>query len=63
MSSALLQASRLSIGYPPALIASDINWMVQEKEVVAVLGLNGAGKTTLLRTLAGLQAPVAGEVH
>jgi energy-coupling factor transporter ATP-binding protein EcfA2 len=32
-------------------------------EVVALVGPNGSGKTTLLRTLAGLVAPLAGEVE
>jgi energy-coupling factor transport system ATP-binding protein len=32
-------------------------------EVVALVGPNGSGKTTLLRTLAGLLAPLAGEVR
>jgi branched-chain amino acid transport system ATP-binding protein len=35
---------------------------VEEAEIVALIGANGAGKTTLLRTIAGLQARVAGRV-
>lgn len=31
------------------MILSDINWVVNDKENWAILGLNGSGKTTLLQ--------------
>ncbi|MBC1580376.1 ABC transporter ATP-binding protein [Listeria seeligeri] len=34
-------------------ILSDINWVVNDKENWAILGLNGSGKTTLLQLLNG----------
>jgi iron complex transport system ATP-binding protein len=62
----LLAAHNLTIGYPAARaqkpIAGPLNFALNPGELVALLGPNGAGKSTLLRTLAGLQAPLAGRL-
>ena len=47
----------------PERLLRDVNLQVRSGEIVAVLGANGIGKTSLLLTLAGLLAPVAGEVR
>lgn len=39
-----------------------ISCHAQRGELVALVGRNGVGKSTLLRSIAGLQAPTAGEV-
>jgi iron complex transport system ATP-binding protein len=63
---ALLRANSLSIGYKigrrARVIAADLNVAVRGGEMVCLVGPNGAGKSTLLRTLAGMQAPLAGQV-
>ncbi|CAM2362004.1 ABC transporter ATP-binding protein [Listeria seeligeri] len=41
-------------------ILSDINWVVNDKENWAILGLNGSGKTTLLQLLNGYLWPSSG---
>ena len=40
----------------------DINFVVNEKDRIALMGKNGAGKSTLLKILAGVQTPSAGKV-
>ncbi len=67
MSHTILQTHKLSIGYkhprrPPQVVAADISVSLQGGELVCLLGPNGGGKSTLMRTLAGLQAPLAGAV-
>lgn len=41
---------------------SNINLIIPDGELVALLGPSGSGKTTLLRTIAGLETPTSGEV-
>jgi ABC-type multidrug transport system ATPase subunit len=41
---------------------ADVDLVVEEGEVVALLGRNGSGKTTLLRLVAGLTMPSGGGV-
>ena len=65
-SAPLLAAHALTIGYSAARaakpVAGPLNFALNPGELVALLGPNGAGKSTLLRTLAGLQAPLAGRL-
>lgn len=44
------------------LVLDDVNFNVQEGEIVALLGKSGSGKSTLLRVIAGLVAPTRGRV-
>jgi branched-chain amino acid transport system ATP-binding protein len=59
----LLDVRGLSCGYGPSVVVRDLTLRVARGEVVALLGANGAGKTTTLLTLAGVLAPVAGEIR
>ncbi|MBC1585383.1 ABC transporter ATP-binding protein [Listeria seeligeri] len=44
-------------------ILSDINWVVNDRENWAILGLNGSGKTTLLQLLNGYLWPSSGKLQ
>ncbi|MCM1218399.1 MAG: ABC transporter ATP-binding protein [Lachnospiraceae bacterium] len=56
----------LSTGYHnkkgSALITTDINAALYDRELTCLLGPNGAGKSTLLKTLTGFIPPVKGNV-
>ncbi len=59
----------LAVGYParrrrpPHVVLDGLDLTLSAGELVCLLGPNGSGKSTLLRTLASLQAPLAGEVR
>lgn len=55
-----LRGVTLAIGSRTLL--RDVDLRVGHGEFVAILGRNGVGKTTLLRAIAGLHAPMAGEI-
>jgi NitT/TauT family transport system ATP-binding protein len=44
------------------LVLDDVNFILQEDEIVALLGRSGSGKSTFLRIISGLIPPTAGEV-
>jgi NitT/TauT family transport system ATP-binding protein len=44
------------------VVLEDVNLVLREGEMVALLGRSGSGKSTLLRIVAGLLTPTAGEV-
>jgi len=62
-----LETRQLAIGYRrrrqrDILLGRDLALDLQPGSLVGLLGANGIGKSTLLRTLAGLQAPLGGQV-
>ncbi|MCA0403747.1 MAG: nitrate/sulfonate/bicarbonate ABC transporter ATP-binding protein [Proteobacteria bacterium] len=44
------------------LVLENVNFKLQEGEIVALLGKSGSGKSTLLRIIAGLVSPSSGKV-
>jgi branched-chain amino acid transport system ATP-binding protein len=52
----MLEATRLNAGYGRVQVLWDVDLIVGENEIVALVGPNGAGKTTLLRALSGMVA-------
>ena len=58
----LLEVRGLQAGYGAGLVLHGIDFTVQQREAVGLMGRNGMGKTTLIRTMLGLLAPRAGQI-
>lgn len=63
-----LSTHQLEIGYKSgrqttSIPTGEINVTLRPGELTCLIGPNGAGKSTLMRTLAGMQAPLAGHVQ
>lgn len=58
----MIAADGLSIGHGRTVIGRDLSLVVNQGEIVCLLGPNGCGKTTLFRTLLGLIPALAGQV-
>jgi branched-chain amino acid transport system ATP-binding protein len=61
--SVLLELERVSVSYENMRALSDVNLVVPEGCVVALLGANGAGKTTTLRAISGLVRAEHGRIR
>jgi ABC-type branched-subunit amino acid transport system ATPase component/MFS family permease len=59
----LLGVRHVEFSYGPVQVLFDVNFTVDDGEIVALLGTNGAGKSTLLRLISGICLPSRGSVH
>jgi ABC-type branched-subunit amino acid transport system ATPase component/sugar phosphate permease len=58
----LLIVKELDVHYDTVQVLFDVDFEVDEGEIIALLGTNGAGKSTLLKTISGLVEPSAGAI-
>lgn len=59
----MLIIRNLHVSYGPIAALRGVDLVVNEGEVVALIGANGAGKTTLLKTISGLMNPKKGSIE
>jgi len=53
----------VSAGYGGVPVLRDVSIALGRREVVGLIGPNGSGKTTTMKVIAGLLAPVSGELQ
>ncbi len=58
----MLEIQNLSAAYGMVQILYDVNFKVEEKEILSIIGPNGAGKTTLVKTIMGFLHPKNGTI-
>ncbi|MFC1938250.1 ABC transporter ATP-binding protein [Chloroflexota bacterium] len=58
----MLVIDKIDVYYGDLQALWDVSFVIEEKEIVAIIGSNGAGKSTILKTLAGLLSPATGSI-
>ena len=58
----MISIDGLTVEFGGSALFSDISFVINEKDRIALMGKNGAGKSTLLKILAGTREPTRGKV-
>ena len=58
----MVSVDGLTVEFGGAALFSDVSFVVNPKDRIALMGKNGAGKSTLLKILAGVREPSKGKV-
>ncbi|MDO5725577.1 MAG: metal ABC transporter ATP-binding protein [Tissierellia bacterium] len=58
-----IEVKNLNFGYTQDLVLKNLNFEVDEGELVTVVGVNGSGKSTLMKVMLGELKPLSGTVR
>ena len=58
----MISINNLSVEFSARSLFDNINYVINPRDRIALMGKNGAGKSTMLKIIAGLQQPTAGTV-
>ncbi len=58
----MVSINNLKVEFGAVPLFSDVNFVINPKDRIALVGKNGAGKSTMLKIIAGMQQPSSGEV-
>lgn len=58
----MLSINNLTVEFSAKTLFDNINFVVNSRDKIALVGKNGAGKSTMLKIIAGLQLPTSGGV-
>ena len=58
----MISVERLKVEFGAKPLFSDVSFVINERDRIALTGKNGAGKSTMLKILCGLQKPTEGTV-
>ena len=58
----MIAIRNLSVEFSAKSLFDNINYVINHRDRIALVGKNGAGKSTMLKIIAGLQSPTSGSV-
>ncbi len=58
----MISVQNLSVEFSARPLFDNINYVINKRDRIALVGKNGAGKSTMLKIIAGLQSPTSGQV-
>ena len=58
----MISIQNLSVEFSAKSLFNNINYVINRRDRIALVGKNGAGKSTMLKIIAGLQNPTSGSV-
>lgn len=58
----MISIDHLSVEFSARPLFTDVSYVINDRDRIALVGKNGAGKSTMLKVIAGLQAPTEGTV-
>ncbi len=58
----MIAIRNLSVEFSAKTLLDNINYVINRRDRIALVGKNGAGKSTMLKIIAGLQRPTSGSV-
>ncbi|MDE6753130.1 MAG: ATP-binding cassette domain-containing protein, partial [Muribaculaceae bacterium] len=59
----MISINNLSIDFSAKPLFSDVSFVINPSDKIALVGKNGAGKSTMLKIISGLQSPSSGSVN
>lgn len=61
--SATLEVIGATLGYPDRVVLEDINLIVEQGQIFAIVGPNGVGKSTLIKAASGIMPLIKGQIR
>jgi ATP-binding cassette subfamily F protein 3 len=58
----MISIDALAVEFSGSVLFSDVSFVINENDKIALMGKNGAGKSTLLKILAGINKPTRGSI-
>lgn len=60
--SAMLEVQNLTVSYDHGPVVADVNFAIEQGDLVGIVGPNGAGKSTMIKAMVGAHRPDSGTI-